>query len=61
MVGRQATAQNGLQQPLFVLLLAGDAMPRPGHRFQPFLLDFTLAVGAQAEIRGSGALQRPID
>src|SRR5215831_1496587 len=35
-----------LQQALFHLLLARDAVLSPGHRFQPLLLYFFLAVGA---------------
>jgi hypothetical protein len=39
----------GLQQPLFFFLLAVDAVARPGHSFQPLLLQFFVAGVALAK------------
>lgn len=37
-----------LESALFVLLLADDAMPRPGNCFKPLLLQLLVAIGAKA-------------
>jgi len=46
----------GLQQPLFHLLLAGNAVLGPGYRFKPFLLHFLLTIRANPVLIGLDTL-----
>lgn len=46
-----------LQQPLFLLFLAFDAVAGPRHSFEAFLLQFFLALDAQSEGPFANALQ----
>lgn len=53
--------RQGLQQPLFHLLLAGDAVLGPRYRLEPLLLQLFLAVRAHAVFIRVDALQRRVD